>query len=248
MHCRGLPSAQWKRHLRQDWHQVIGCAGHWRRGQEGQPVDNRGADQGSGVSKHACMRLFRMHFCKMWLMHEPELCAVVCARPLRVHMPSHIACMCETMLQVSAGLYPACMRQPILLEYAELCRMRKRHFLADGVAGGVLDHLACIPWPMLAPLAGCECEHVQGYPACTSTCIHSCNRAWQLYRSEQRKCGSLQGHQTSVESVTFDHNEELVAAGAASGSIKIFDLDQAKGVAVRVAAGEGGNSRAPGVL
>jgi hypothetical protein len=40
---------------------------------------------------------------------------------------------------------------------------------------------------------------------------------------------SLQGHQSPVDSVTFDHNEELVAAGAASGSIKIFDLDQAKG-------------------
>lgn len=40
---------------------------------------------------------------------------------------------------------------------------------------------------------------------------------------------SLQGHSTPVESVTFDHNEEVVAAGAASGSIKLFDLDQAKG-------------------
>ncbi len=40
---------------------------------------------------------------------------------------------------------------------------------------------------------------------------------------------SLQGHQTPVDSVTFDHNEEVVAAGAASGTIKVFDLDQAKG-------------------
>jgi hypothetical protein len=40
---------------------------------------------------------------------------------------------------------------------------------------------------------------------------------------------SLPGHQTPVDSVTFDHNEEIVAAGAASGSIKLFDLDQAKG-------------------
>lgn len=44
----------------------------------------------------------------------------------------------------------------------------------------------------------------------------------------QTKALSLQGHQTPVESVTFDHNEEVVAAGAASGSIKLFDLDQAK--------------------
>ena len=40
---------------------------------------------------------------------------------------------------------------------------------------------------------------------------------------------SLQGHQTPVDSVTFDHNEEVVAGGASSGSIKLFDLDQAKG-------------------
>lgn len=40
---------------------------------------------------------------------------------------------------------------------------------------------------------------------------------------------SLQGHQTPIDSVTFDHNEEVVAAGASSGSIKLFDLDQAKG-------------------
>lgn len=38
---------------------------------------------------------------------------------------------------------------------------------------------------------------------------------------------SLAGHQTPVESVTFDVNEEVVAAGAASGSIKLFDLEQA---------------------
>ena len=48
---------------------------------------------------------------------------------------------------------------------------------------------------------------------------------------------SLQGHQTPVDSVTFDHNEEVVAAGASSGSIKLFDLDQAKGAA---AAGQQG--------
>lgn len=40
---------------------------------------------------------------------------------------------------------------------------------------------------------------------------------------------SLSGHQSAVESVTFDKEEEMVAAGAASGSIKIFDLSSAKG-------------------
>lgn len=40
---------------------------------------------------------------------------------------------------------------------------------------------------------------------------------------------SLAGHQSAVESVSFDTNEEVVAAGAQSGSIKLFDLEQAKG-------------------
>eukprot|EP00798_Chlamydomonas_sp_ICE-L_P005735 gene5735-6025_t len=44
----------------------------------------------------------------------------------------------------------------------------------------------------------------------------------------QTKALSLPGHQSPVDSVTFDHNEEIVAAGASSGSIKLFDLDQAK--------------------
>ena len=41
---------------------------------------------------------------------------------------------------------------------------------------------------------------------------------------------SLPGHVTPVDSVTFDRSEEVVAAGATSGSIKVYDLDQAKGV------------------
>ncbi|KAJ9527226.1 hypothetical protein QJQ45_025493, partial [Haematococcus lacustris] len=45
----------------------------------------------------------------------------------------------------------------------------------------------------------------------------------------QTRTLSLAGHQTPVEAVCFDLNEEIVAAGAASGSIKLFDLDQAKG-------------------
>ncbi|KAF5842344.1 WD40-repeat-containing domain protein [Dunaliella salina] len=44
----------------------------------------------------------------------------------------------------------------------------------------------------------------------------------------QTRTLSLHGHQSPVESVTFDNHEEVVAAGAASGSIKVFDLDQAK--------------------
>ncbi|KAG6511509.1 hypothetical protein ZIOFF_029577 [Zingiber officinale] len=39
---------------------------------------------------------------------------------------------------------------------------------------------------------------------------------------------SLAGHMSAVESVSFDSSEVLVAAGAASGSIKLWDLEEAK--------------------
>ena len=42
-------------------------------------------------------------------------------------------------------------------------------------------------------------------------------------------CGqSLQGHSNGVDSVTFDASEGVVAAGAASGTIKLWDLEEAK--------------------
>lgn len=43
-------------------------------------------------------------------------------------------------------------------------------------------------------------------------------------------CGvqSLSGHTSAVESVSFDSSEVLVAAGAASGTIKLWDLEEAK--------------------
>jgi WD40 repeat protein len=34
-----------------------------------------------------------------------------------------------------------------------------------------------------------------------------------------------------VESVNFDHSEVIVAGGAASGTIKLWDLEEAKGTA-----------------
>lgn len=39
---------------------------------------------------------------------------------------------------------------------------------------------------------------------------------------------SLSGHTSAVESVTFDAAEVLVVAGAASGTIKLWDLEEAK--------------------
>lgn len=40
---------------------------------------------------------------------------------------------------------------------------------------------------------------------------------------------SLYGHSSGIDSVTFDASEGLVAAGAASGTIKLWDLEEAKG-------------------
>ena len=39
---------------------------------------------------------------------------------------------------------------------------------------------------------------------------------------------SLSGHTSGIDSVNFDSSEALVAAGAASGTIKLWDLEEAK--------------------
>lgn len=39
---------------------------------------------------------------------------------------------------------------------------------------------------------------------------------------------SLSGHSSGIDSVSFDSCEVLVAAGAASGTIKLWDLEEAK--------------------
>lgn len=39
---------------------------------------------------------------------------------------------------------------------------------------------------------------------------------------------SLSGHSSGIDSVNFDSSEVLVAAGAASGTIKLWDLEEAK--------------------
>lgn len=39
---------------------------------------------------------------------------------------------------------------------------------------------------------------------------------------------SLSGHTSGIDSVSFDSSEVLVAAGAASGTIKLWDLEEAK--------------------
>jgi katanin p80 WD40 repeat-containing subunit B1 len=40
----------------------------------------------------------------------------------------------------------------------------------------------------------------------------------------------LSGHTSSVEAVEFDTAEVLVLAGSSNGSIKLWDLEEAKGV------------------
>ena len=48
-------------------------------------------------------------------------------------------------------------------------------------------------------------------------------------------CGvmqSLSGHTSPIESVAFDSKEVLVAAGASSGLIKLWDLEETKGTSI----------------
>ena len=40
---------------------------------------------------------------------------------------------------------------------------------------------------------------------------------------------TLNGHASSIESCALDWHEEICVAGAASGSVKLWDLDHAKG-------------------
>ena len=39
----------------------------------------------------------------------------------------------------------------------------------------------------------------------------------------------MSGHQSPVECVSFDSAEEVVVAGATGGTVKLWDLEQAKG-------------------
>ncbi|KAI7728911.1 hypothetical protein M8C21_028184, partial [Ambrosia artemisiifolia] len=45
---------------------------------------------------------------------------------------------------------------------------------------------------------------------------------------------SLSGHSSGIDSVSFDSSEVLVAAGAASGTIKLWDLEEAKSMSINV--------------
>lgn len=45
---------------------------------------------------------------------------------------------------------------------------------------------------------------------------------------------SLSGHSSGIDSVSFDSSEVLVAAGAASGTIKLWDLEEAKSMLVLI--------------
>lgn len=53
---------------------------------------------------------------------------------------------------------------------------------------------------------------------------------------------SLSGHTSAVETVKFNHTEELVAAGSGGGVLKIWDLEQAQ--IVRTLTGHRGGLRA----
>jgi WD40 repeat protein len=59
------------------------------------------------------------------------------------------------------------------------------------------------------------CFKLESY--CVSECVLLCAQ-------------SLSGHTSSVEAVQFDSAEVLVLAGSSNGSIKLWDLEEAKGV------------------
>jgi len=54
---------------------------------------------------------------------------------------------------------------------------------------------------------------------------HACS----LLSRAARRAQSLAGHQSAVECVAFDAAEEAVVAGAAGGTLKMFDLAAGKG-------------------
>lgn len=56
---------------------------------------------------------------------------------------------------------------------------------------------------------------------------------------------SLTGHQSPVECVTFDAAEENVVAGSASGTIKLWDLEEAKGAFAELGFGLHGEDLRP---
>ena len=52
----------------------------------------------------------------------------------------------------------------------------------------------------------------------------------QLQVSVTTLLQSLSGHTSPVESLSFDSSEVMIGAGAATGTIKIWDIEEAKGV------------------
>ncbi|PNH09085.1 Katanin p80 WD40-containing subunit B1 [Tetrabaena socialis] len=81
-------------------------------------------------------------------------------------------------------------------------------------------------------LGGARCG-----PRVRPPCTEAGKEASSLWYNGNTICQSLTGHQSPVESVTFDNEEVVVAAGGANGSIKVFELQLGK---------EGDPSRAPG--
>lgn len=84
------------------------------------------------------------------------------------------------------------------------------------------------------------CEHaitIQGFVWTVSSSISSqaITRPFQLTEVffffsffPSKNVQSLSGHATPIESVTFDSMEVLVVAGASSGVIKLWDLEETK--------------------
>ena len=55
------------------------------------------------------------------------------------------------------------------------------------------------------------------------------NATYAIGLDRRSTAQSLSGHQSAVECVSFDSAEEVVVAGASGGTVKLWDLEQAKG-------------------
>ena len=60
------------------------------------------------------------------------------------------------------------------------------------------------------------------------------NSSYSIHVASEPWCQSLSGHTSGIDSVSFDSSEVLVAAGAASGTIKLWDLEEAKSMPVQL--------------
>ena len=96
----------------------------------------------------------------------------------------------------------------------------------------------------MCPSGAACCEQVKEFPAHSANvnCLRIGRKSSQVLVTggDDKKVNvwaigkpnailSLAGHTSPVESVCFDSNDEVVVAGASSGTVKLWDLEQGEG-------------------